>query len=280
MSTSSQQTQPVNGHLSAFKLPELCFDGAEITFPDVQSAWTALSINLPKQARDIAVTALASDEERSNEEKAALNVAIAGAEFKLGSLDSAEKFANRSLALYPKQFAANRIVLSVLTLRQKFAAAYKHMVDATLPKRKARWDEGLPIETIELSLASWAWNCKAWTEVRMHLDNAVPDGLAKMPHALVEDSFKLSLYLESATDAANAARHLIVNKSIDLIDQVLQTIVKSGWTKEALPLYRAAYMEHPSDNLLRRRLVGLCIREGQIDEARALAKGGGLRTAA
>ncbi|TDI75378.1 MAG: hypothetical protein E2O84_04450 [Bacteroidetes bacterium] len=280
MSNRSPQKITFDGHLSDHMLPQLRFDAVEIVFADVQAAWTALNNNSPLEARQIAVNALASGEEKSKEEKAALNAAIAGSEYVLGGLDAADRYARRSLTLYPKQFTSNRIVLAVLTLRRRYSAAYKHMVDATLPKRKARWDEGLSLETIELALASWAWNCKAWKEVRMHLSTAVPGGVSDMPTTLVEDTFKLSLYLDSASGAAAAAERLIVNKSIDLVDQILQTIVKSGWTKEALPLYRSAFMTHPTDDLLRRRLVGLCIREGQIEEARMMAKGGGLRTAA
>ena len=269
-----------SGHLADYRLPDLEFAATEISFQDVQAAWTAFQEGREKDALTIAVEALAGDSQRSNEEKAALNLAIAGAEYKLGGLDAAEKFARRSLSHFPRQFSANRILVSVLTLRKQYQEAYRHMVDASLPKRKPRWDEGLSIEIIELSLASWAWNCKAWTEVSMHLSNAAPEGLSSLPESLVEDAFRLSLYLESEEDAAAAADRLIQDKPVEMIDQLLQTIVKSGWTRVALPLYRAAFQEFPTDNLLRRRLVGLCIREGQLEEARTLAKGGGLRTAA
>jgi hypothetical protein len=57
---------------------------------------------------------------------------------------------------------------------------------------------------------------------------------------------------------------------------LLQTLVQQGWTEYALPLYRTAYAAEPRNQLLRRRLVALCIREGAIEEARALAKPGAL----
>ncbi|NNE34998.1 MAG: tetratricopeptide repeat protein [Rhodothermales bacterium] len=101
-----------------------------------------------------------------------------------------------------------------------------------------------------------------------------------MPAPIQEDWFRLSLYRDRPEDAVAVASVLIEEKSIPLADELLQTIVQNGWTKEALPLYRSAYKRAPESQLLRRRLVALCIREGALDEARTLTKPGALDLAA
>ena len=57
---------------------------------------------------------------------------------------------------------------------------------------------------------------------------------------------------------------------------LLQALVQQGWNEEALPLYRTVFKRTP-DPLLRRRLVGLCIRTGALDEARRLSTHGPLK---
>jgi hypothetical protein len=61
---------------------------------------------------------------------------------------------------------------------------------------------------------------------------------------------------------------------------MLRTIDARGWTDWALDLYRLAYSQHAGNQLLRRRLVGLCVRQGCVDEARTLTEGNALDLAA
>jgi hypothetical protein len=101
-----------------------------------------------------------------------------------------------------------------------------------------------------------------------------------MPIPLMEDWFRLALYRGRPEDAAAVAALLIERTTVESADALLQTIVQNGWTKEALPLYRTAFANAPKSQLLRRRLVALCIREGQLDEARQLTQPGALGLAA
>jgi len=267
-------------HLSSYRIPELNFENAKLPYDSIVPVWSALADGQNKLARSIAVEKLAEKVKRTDQERAALKAGLACAEFRLGALDTAKRQAGRSLDLHPNQFASHRILLSILALRKGFAAAYLQLLNLPLPKRTPRWDETWAQNDIELALASWAWQLGEWDQVFFHLRRSFPDGLENMPAEIREDWFRLALYRGHPEDAAAAAALLIDHSVIENTDQLLQTIVKSGWTKQALPLYRTAYAARPNSELLRRRLVGLCIREGQLDEARALTNSGALRTAA
>ena len=77
-------------------------------------------------------------------------------------------------------------------------------------------------------------------------------------------------------DAAEAAHELVNVGALEFTDAVLQTLVQQGWGEQALPLYRTMFSEDPRNQLLRRRLVALCIKQGKITEARAFAEPGAL----
>ena len=267
-------------HLSSYRIPELTFEKTKLLHDSIKPVWAALANGQNKLARIIAIELLSENIKRTNQERAALNVGLACAELRLGALDAAKRQAGRSLDLHANQYSAHRILLSILSLRKGFAAAYLQLLNLPLPKRTPRWDEVMAHNEIELALAAWAWQLGEWDQVFFHLNRAFPDGLENMPAEIREDWFRLALYRGHPEDAAAAAALLIDHSPIENTDQLLQTIVKSGWTKQALPLYRTAYAARPQSELLRRRLVGLCIREGQLDEARALTNGGALRTAA
>lgn len=100
-----------------------------------------------------------------------------------------------------------------------------------------------------------------------------------MPEDLIADWFRLAFYRDNPLDAAQAAGAILSRCTVDELDDLLNAMVQNGWTSEALPLYRTAFTIHDDSELLRRRLVGLCIREGALDEARKLASSGALTIA-
>lgn len=100
-----------------------------------------------------------------------------------------------------------------------------------------------------------------------------------MPGVLQEDWFRLAFYRERPEDAAAAARQIILKNNTEKADVLLQTLVKHGWHRQALMLYRTIYEQDPQNELLRRRIVGLHIREGEVMEARRLMEQGALRLA-
>lgn len=269
-----------DAHLSSYRLPDLTFGKTKLPYDSIVPVWSALASAQNELARTFAMERLSENVKKTDQERAALKVGLAWAQFRLGALDLAKREAGRSLDLCPNQFSAHRILLNILSLRKGFAAAYLQLLNLPLPKRTPRWDETLASDEVELALASWAWQLGEWDQVFYHLNRSFPDGLENMPDGIREDWFRLALYRGHPEDAAAAAALLIDRSPIENTDQLLQTIVKSGWTKQALPLYRTAYAARPESELLRRRLVGLCIREGQLDEARALTNSGALRTAA
>lgn len=217
--------------------------------------------------------------ERSDEERAALFAACAFAELSTGATDMAKRHAGKSIDLYPSQWLGHRVLLAVLAGNHDFKGAYMHLASRRL-RPVAAWDEALPKVDKHTALGAWSWMLGDWDLVAKHLNKAYPDGISTMPEPIQEDWFRLSLYRDKPEDAVAVASVLIEEKSIPLADELLQTIVMNGWTKEALPLYRNAYKRCPDSQLLRRRLVALCIREGALDEARTLTKPGALDMAA
>jgi tetratricopeptide (TPR) repeat protein len=269
-----------NAHISTYRFPELSFSETNLPFESLKPIWASLNRGQTELARTMAIKALVERAKSSNEERAAIKSALAAAELRLGAIDSAKRQAGRALDLHPNQFIAHRVLLATLYRRRSFAAAYLHLLNLPLPKNTPVWDSPLELQEVEIALASWAWQLGEWDQVFDHISRAYPDGLDNMPSNIREDWFRLALYRGHPEDAAAAAVLMMEQATAETTDQLLQTIVGSGWTKQALPLYRAAFAARPESELLRRRLVGLCIREGQLDEARALAKCGALRTAA
>lgn len=265
---------------AGYRFPDLTFDASDLPFEGLESIWQALRIKDHIIAKELVISALANQDNLKNEELAAIKLALAAAELQAGDLKTAKRQAGRSLDLFPKQFAANRILLSILARRKGFTAAYHQLLNLSLPKKSPSWDEPLTFCEVQTALASWAWQLGEWDHAAEHLTRAFPDGLEKMPLEIREEWFRLSLYRGHPEDAAAAAAFIIKQIPIESTDELLQTIVRSGWTKEALPLYRDAFAKHSNSELLRRRLVALCIREGELDEARALTTAGALRMAA
>jgi len=266
--------------LSAFRLPELTFDATELPYPSLAPLWENMREGNFEVARTIARDTMQERRIFPAEERAAIKIALATAELHLGATDTAKRMAGRSLDLHKNQFSAHRILLTIYMMRKDYTAAYLHLANLPLPTKTSNWDEQLSNRDVHVALSSWAWQLGEWDQVADHLQIAFPEGLSEMPANIREDWFRLSLYRGLADDAAAAAETLIGGSSVHRADELLQTIVQSGWTSQALPLYRKIYQDQPDSELLRRRLVALNVKEGNMQEARDLAQTSALKLAA
>lgn len=242
--------------------------------------WNALTSGDPDEAFRLAMTGLKECKPTATSEMAGLLVGLAGAEFASGRLDQALRSARRSLKLIPAQWTARRLVACIRCRRQEYEEAYSELSDLPIDLNGPSWDEKITVRDVELGLASCAWNIGQWKAVIRHLDQAFPDGIATMPEAIQEDMFRVRMYLNRPVQAAAAAALLIPGWTPERSDDLLQTLVQRKFTSHALPLYRTVFAKHPESELIRRRLVGLCIREGAVEEARRLVAPAALRTAA
>lgn len=276
----SLSSEKHSSFLSRYRLAPLTFAETDHPFPSVARVWRSVREGRLEEARETARAEMQTERIFGSEERAALEVALAHIALVTGSTDTARRRAGRSLDLYPDQFAAHRILLITLAGRKDFAAAYLHLANLPLPADVRTWDEPIGVRNLSLTLAAWAWQLGEWDQVADHIEHAWPEGLDAMPADLQEDWFRLSLYRGLAEDAAAAAALLIHDRPLERADELLQTIVQNGWEEQALPLYRTFYETRPESELLRRRLVGLCIKAGQIEEARSLTRPGALRLAA
>ncbi len=266
--------------LTEFKLPAVLFSYTEWENSTLSLIWSQLRDRNYRSALRLTKDSLQDNSvEWDTEQQAALLAALAVAELATGSTDLAKRHAGKSLDLLPSQWISHRVLLAVLASKRDFKGAYMHLARRRM-RPVAPWDEQLPKVDSHTALGAWSWMLGDWDLVAKHLNKAYPKGIATMPAAIQEDWFRLSLYRDKPEDAVAVASVLIEEKTIPLADELLQTIVQNGWTKEALPLYRSAYLRAPESQLLRRRLVALCIREGALDEARTLTKPGALDLAA
>jgi len=266
--------------LSSYRISEPAFQAIDLPYSSLRPLWASLNHRKYEEARTLTMAAMQERRIFPQEERAAMKVALAVAEYHLGSTDNARRLAGRSLDLCPNQYAAHRILLTIYVAHKDFAAAYLHLANLPAPKSIVSWDAALSQKDIQISLAAWAWQLGEWDQVADHLETAYPNGLSEMPAEIREDWFKLALYRGSADDAAAAAASLLDFRSVSGADEILQTIVQSGWIKQALPLYRSIYTKQPENELLRRRLVALCVKEGNLQEARELTRPGALKLAA
>lgn len=266
--------------LSSYRLPALSWDNQDLPYSSLKPVWEGLNENHTTEARTIAQEATQERRIFPPEERAALYASLAAAELELGATDTAKRLAGKSLDLHPNQYMAHRILLTVHVIRKDFTAAYLHLANLPLPNKTSRWDCVLTHQDVQTALAAWAWQLGEWDQVADHLMMAYPGGLSEMPADIREDWFKLSLYRGLADDAAAAAASIVDTVSESEADDILQTIVQSGWTGHALPLYQQMYAQNQDSELIRRRIVALCIKEGQMDEARKLAMSAPLKLAA
>lgn len=269
---------PLDRSLLAFySLPKRSYEPPS-SFPvALRSVWSALQAGTSRVAAQRARAFLQEPPSEDTLRAAAL-YALAAAAWQEDHAAIAEQHARASLKAEPNQWAAHRILLEMLAARHAFEQAYLHLTRLELPDDGPDWDVPLPARQRHLAAAAWAWQIGDWEAVATYLACAYPKGLLDMPVGLLEDGFRLALYRKRPADAAEAAALLIANRSIESTDDLLQAIVHQGWTEQALPLYRSVYADAPDNELLRRRLIALCIREGVIDEARELSSLGALKT--
>lgn len=274
------ETPNYQAFLVGYRLPWLSFATSRSTMTSVQPVWTALAAESWDVARRSAQTAL--DEQRlfRTDERAALLAGLAAAEVMSGRIAEARLAATRSIELFPAQWTARRILVEADSRQRDYTACYLMISESADVDSPAEWDEALPATDRQFALASYSWKLGQWERVAEHLHEAFPAGLEGMPEHVREDWFRLSLYRSLPEEASLAAASLIHLRPAASADELLQTIVQSGWTHEALPLYREIYRAQPGNELVRRRLVALCIKEGQLEEARRIASSAPLRLAA
>lgn len=266
-------------YLATYRLPHRAFSQKDPHFATLDPVWDAMREGDYRIAAGLVTAELEGQRLFSPEERTAMMIALANAELLMGKTDHAKRTAGKALDLFPNQWSGHRILIHVLHLKQAYKAAYLHLRQLE-PGPVPLWDAPVNSTDRHTALAAWSWLLGEWERVADHLQTGFPDGIGSMPPEIQEDWFRLALYRGRPQDAVAVATLLIEQRPVDLADELLQTFVQNGWTKEALPLYRAAYQSAPDSQLLRRRLVALCIREGELDEARDLTRPGALDLAA
>lgn len=273
-------TPSYQAYLVSYRLPWLPYSTSADVPASVQPVWMALGAGAWDAARRSAQASLAESRLFASTERAGLLAGLAVAELMSSRTDEARTAARRSLELYPAQWTARRILVEADARVRDYKACYRTISEHVPVDRPAAWDAPLVHADRCHALASFAWKLGKWEKVATHLEEAYPEGLAGMPDSIREDWFRLSLYRGLPDEATRAAASLIGNRPVTSADELLQTIVQGGWTDRALPLYRELHRSQPGHELVRRRLVALCIKEGQLDEARRIAASAPLRFAA
>lgn len=267
-----------NSFLAAFRPARLRFTDSEALPNAIRPVWEALRTQKNRLALRRGYKLL-REGGLPDAERAALLAALASAEWDNGVTSSAKRMATESVTLHRAQWLAHRVLLTIHMSERDFDAAGRLLDGVELDGTTVVWDEPLSETDQHLLRAAFAWMTHAWDQTAAHLAAAYPDGVQSMPAVLQEDWFRLAFYRERPQDAADAATQLIEEHSPEKADILIQTLVRQGWHKEALTLYRRIYDQDPSNELLRRRVVGLCIREGDVSEARRLMELGALRLA-
>ncbi|MEZ4702868.1 MAG: tetratricopeptide repeat protein [Rhodothermales bacterium] len=262
--------------LSAYRLPALALP-EPARLPAAANEVLPAIMHREADPRSLSLRVILGDQSTlPNEEQAALHMALAASFHQAGDYRKARRHAEQSIAQYGKQWASHRIIVDALMAQQLFDEAFAHFLAVKPPARPAAWDHALTEQEWKLCGAACAWRLKGWDDVARLIDEAFPSGLTTMPIGLLEDYFRLTLYRNQPDEAGRVAAILMATHTLEFNDALLQTLVQQGWTQQALPLYRNAYTQDPRNQLLRRRLVALCIREGKIEEARRLTAPGAL----
>lgn len=262
--------------LATYRPARLRFADSDALSPAVRSVWEALRTQENRLALRKGYEHLRRID-LTPSDRAALLGAMAAAEWDNGVAATARRMALESIAVYESQWLAHRVLLAIDLSERSFEAARTLLERLDVGPETAAWDEALSKTDRHLLRAACAWMINAWDETAFHLIEAYPGGVRTMPVVLQEDWFRLAFYRERPQDAADAAGELIRGHGPRKADILIQTLVRQGWHREALDLYRTIYELEPSNELLRRRVVGLCIREGQVQEARRLMELGALR---
>lgn len=264
--------------LAGYKPPRLEFKDRR-GLPDVlRPIWSALRGRKIRLALRRGYESLRT-KSLTDEIRAGLLGAMASAEWDNGVSIEARQMARESLDLLPQQWLSWRVLLTAAMSEKEFTTAARLLDTHDAPTSPAIWDEELDETERHLVRATCAWMTKDWDFTATHLEEAFPDGVETMPTFLQEDWFRLAFYRERPEDAAAAAVQLIAEHNIEKADILLQALVRQGWHRQALKLYRTIFDQDPGNELLRRRVVGLYIREGEVDEARRLMEQGALRMA-
>lgn len=264
--------------LAGYKPPRFQFRDSK-ALPDVlRPIWTALGDRKTRPALRLGYETLRS-EVLADDVRAALLGALASAEWDNGVTNEAKSMAEESLNLVPQQWLAWHVLLTTAIAEKDFTGASVLLDTHEPPSTPAAWDAVLSETERHLIRATCAWMMKDWERTATQLKAAFPKGVESMPTFLQEDWFRLAFYRERPDDAAAVAMQLITGHNIEKADVLLQALVRQGWHGQALKLYRTIFDQDPKNELLRRRVVGLYIREGEVLEARRLMEQGALRMA-
>lgn len=273
---NSPSFEPQNSFLAKYKIPVLAPGQASKTEKASATPLSTLQHRMADpRARSLRMI-LNKGNKSAGAEAAEIKSGMAVSMWQAGKYENAVRLAEQSLELYSNQWVAHRIKIDVMMAHHHYTEAYDYLKGIRVSSRIAEWDTVLSKRERNLCAASCQWRLKAWDQVDMHLRKAFPKGVKTMPKDLQEDWFRLALYRHQPDDAAEAAALLASSKPLEFTDALLQTLVQQGWSGKALPIYRKVYAKQPRNELLRRRLVALCIREGEIEEARKLTESGAL----
>jgi hypothetical protein len=264
-----------HGYLSSLQPSLPTFSQVDHVPAILAPLWQQLCANDIRSAQMTARSLLRKKTLTDRETLAALLNGAAVAELRSGNLDEAHRLAKRAAGVYPDQWMAHAIRIAAFDMSTG-SRAYRYAAASSLPTGAPAWDEIPSRRDHLICSAALAWRCGFWDDVARCLETAYPAGVATMPEELQADAFRLAFYRNQPSAASAAARAMLGSSPIDQLDQLLNAMVQNGWTSEALPLYREAYERNENSQLLRRRLVGLCIREGELEEARRLASAGAL----
>lgn len=267
-----------NSFLAKHRPPRLTFADSPRLPEAVRPVWSALRAGDVKQALRSGYKLLRANDLDQNV-RAAVLAGLAQAELEHGVSSVAKQLAYDSLSHCKQQWLAHRVLLTAHVAEKDYETARRLLETIDEPKQLASWDEPLSETECHVLRAACTWMTHDWDAAAGHLGDAYPAGVTSMPTVLQEDWFRLAFYREQPDDAAAAAQHLIADHTIEKADLLIQTLVRQGWHKQALALYRRIYDQDPGNELLRRRVVGLCIREGEVNEARRLMELGALRLA-
>jgi tetratricopeptide (TPR) repeat protein len=262
--------------LSRFRLPALTLPEGQRLPASIQEIWPAIE-NKEADPRGLSLRMILGEKTMLPDvEQGALHMALAASFLQAGDNRKARRHAEQSIVFYGRQWASRRILVEILMAQQAFEEALDQITRFAPPTSTPPWDHALSVRDWALCGAACAWRLRGWDEVARLIGEAYPDGPATMPALLLEDVFRLTLYRNQPDEAGRVAAILMGMNTLEFNDALLQTLVQQGWTNQALPLYRSAFTKDPRNALLRRRLVALCIREGNIEEARRLAAPGAL----
>ncbi len=265
-------TTSVSAHAFAlmhFHLPEPVFRPAETPHESLRPAWTALGERRGKIAVRLAHEALKT---LSGEAVAACLCTTAAGELMNGSPEKALRAAEEARLLLPGHWITIRLLESALRRLGAYGKAYDLLAAATGPYPAFAWDDPLSPSDHRLGMASLALRTGNIRGAADHLMEAFADHIDRVPEELLTDWFRFSLNLDRPEESALAAERLIRSLPPEAADPVIQAVLQRGWTEQAYRLYRTAFSRHPTDSLIRRRLVGLSIRVGQVEDARLLLK--------